>query len=235
MTIVFIVISLSCSDNKPNKINFYNTAEYYYNKHNYVEAINYCKKALAIDSLYSDAILLKVQANLYLHNTKGLLKDINILLRLDGKSDALYLLRGQYYFDSKNFAKAIVDLKKSVDLDSTESTSLSLLGECYSSIGKNDSALYFYDKAVELNPNDSSVYYQRGTFYLITGKVSKAYDDFVYSIKLNPNYSIPHYSLGILEYTWLKKHEEGCAEMKKAIELGFKGDTSFYHEKCKIK
>ena len=101
------------------------------------------------------------------------------------------LEKGRYFFDRKEYAKAISHLNKSLQfpLDNTSrERAYHYLTESYFATGKNSQALKYAQETI-FNPSpsqDPAAYYRRGTIYYKQGKYAEAAAEFDYVIDKFP-------------------------------------------------
>jgi hypothetical protein len=76
-----------------------------------------------------------------------------------------YYNRGEYAgIDNKNWASAIEDFKRSIQINSSFPEVRISLARAYSHLGRNQEALAEYDKAIAANPKNAEWYYEKGLF-----------------------------------------------------------------------
>lgn len=101
----------------------------------------------------------------------------------NSKNGISHLEKGRYFFDRKDFGKAIFHLNKSLSypLDNvSRERAYHYLTESYYSTGKNSQALRYAQETI-FNPIpnlDSAAYYRRGTIYYKQGKYAEAAAEF---------------------------------------------------------
>lgn len=231
-----IMLIVSACDNEIDKetikVNLLESAQYKFDNNLEEEAIEYCNKALAVDSLFTEALLLKIQSKYRLKQFDDYLNDLNKLLLIDTLNYLGYLYRADYYSNFSKKIEAISDYKKAISMDPLNVEAIGLLGNCFNDYSMKDSALVYFNKCIEIDPNSAWCYNQRGSYYAINKNFVDAYEDLQKAIAIDSTYPYPLYNLGMLKYSWLKKHREGCADMSKAIELGYAGSTEYYDERC---
>jgi len=235
--IIFISLFLwsSCrnnSDDEEIKTNYLTSAKYNFNNNLKAEAIKYCDKALTIDSLYKEALFLKILSMDGLKKYDDYLNNLNKLLRIDSLHYDGYLYRAEYFMNSQEYSSSINDYKKAITIEPKNELAFALLGNCYNAMEEKDSALYYFNKCIQINPNSPFGYNQRGGFFFTNMEFKKAYDDLTHSVSLDSTDAYPLYNLGVLKYSIQKKYDEGCADMKKAFELGYAGSKDFYEQRC---
>lgn len=88
-----------------------------------------------------------------------------------------YIMRGQVYFQTRDFGKALADYNQVIELYPKNNGGYLGRGDVYAAQGNNDKALTEYNKAIELAPNDFVNFHYRGNFYLKIGEKEKGEAD----------------------------------------------------------
>lgn len=97
--------------------------------------------------------------------------------------------------------------------------------------GKYTKALELLNKAIELDPNYAKVYSNRGNAYICLKQYTKAIQDYNRAIELDPNDAIAYSNRGSIFVAEMGLKEKGCADLRKACELGFCEDWQWAREK----
>lgn len=92
-------------------------------------------------------------------------------------------------------------------------------GISYVKAGQYQLAIGDYNQAINLNPGNFNVYNNRGIVYAELGQYQKAMEDFNTAILLNKNFADAYHNRS-LTYFNERKREAGCADARKACELG---------------
>ena len=82
------------------------------------------------------------------------------------------------------FAEAIVDLCKSIELDPSYRDAYHNRGLAYSELESIDEAIDDMTRAIEIDPEFWSAYRHRGIFYWMKGNSKASYDDYLKSKEL---------------------------------------------------
>ncbi|MDI6743079.1 MAG: tetratricopeptide repeat protein, partial [Smithella sp.] len=92
-------------------------------------------------------------------------------------------------------------------------------GVSYVRAGRYQLAIGDYSKAINLNSGNYNAYNNRGIVYAELGMYQKAMEDFNTAISLNKNFADAYHNRS-LTYFNERKREAGCADARKACELG---------------
>jgi len=83
-------------------------------------------------------------------------------------------------------------------------------------------SLAFYDKAIQLNPSFADAYFNRG---VSLGNLDLHRAAIIYydkAIQLRKDYAEAYYSRAVSKIRTQPSAREGCVDLKKALELGYK-------------
>lgn len=107
----------------------------------------------------------------------------------DGTQDyQVYYRLGWYYAQQKNWAEAINNFEKAVELNPQSAGAYNNLGNIYYLIGDISNAINSYQKSLEINPAQIDAHYNLGCVYFYNGQLKEAKDEFEIVLKLNPDY-----------------------------------------------
>ena len=110
-------------------------------------------------------------------------------------------------------AKKLVDYINSVDSAGKLDKAYNLYNE-----GKFPEALTLLNEILKLTPNSGTAYYYRGLVYDAQSKFAQAIPDYQNSVKYSPELTLAYYSIGV-DYDNLAKYSEAKASYKKFVEL----------------
>jgi len=105
------------------------------------------------------------------------------------------------------------------------------IGLSYYNLDKYPDAIASYDKAIELNPRFAQAYDSRGRSKGVTKDYKGALSDFTMAIDLDPQNAKAYYGSGFSKIL-LDKTESGCADVKKAKEMGYAEAESILKQYC---
>lgn len=118
-------------------------------------------------------------------------------------------------------AKARVDFDKAIELAPRDAVNYNSRGFYrYLHFGDAVRAKADFTKAIKQDPNYGFAFSNRGWCEMKLGNMEKARSDLHLAIRKNPGNPYAHRNLGILELE-TGDQARGCAELRKALELGF--------------
>ena len=137
---------------------------------------------------------------------------------LNSRACALYMVRGNLYFNQQKWDLALADYNKTIELDPKYTWAYLERGRVYVNQQKWDLALADYNKAIELDSKYTLAYINRGLLYNEQKKFQLALADYSKAIELDPKYELAYVNRGRL-YKEQEKFELALADYSKAIEL----------------
>jgi tetratricopeptide (TPR) repeat protein len=159
--------------------------------------------------------------------------ELNEQLAKDPQNYKHYNKRGEYYFSSKEYEKALKDFCRSLDLNPDHAYTHFIIGRTYFEDKKYEEAITSFGKAINSEPNYID-YYFRGRAYFELKKYEEATKDFLKAIESNTEKTDKANEERADAYFFLGRIDLGSANyiqaitnFGKAIELAPK-DTDAY-------
>ena len=145
-------------------------------------------------------------------------KKVIELIKKKPKSFVLYNLFGAILVDQKNFDKAIINYKKSIEINPDYAEGHNNLGSALYKLRKFNEAIDSYQRAIKIKPNFSEAYNNLGLAFEELRKFNEAIDSYQRAIKINPEYAEAYNNLGNV-YDTNEKVDEAILNYKKAIKI----------------
>lgn len=174
----------------------------------FLEGIQLCDQAIALDSTSVDAYFYKAGFYTALINKRNAREDYT------------------------NYKAAIASYTKVIELNPTHATAFFFRGGAHDTMGFLDEALKEYSKAITLNKNQPKVYNSMGVCYAKKGKIMLALSYFDKAIEIDANYAKAYSNRGNV-FDMKQDIVKACENWKKAIELGYLANQRRYNTKCK--
>ncbi|KPL18241.1 MAG: hypothetical protein AMJ92_08905 [candidate division Zixibacteria bacterium SM23_81] len=129
---------------------------------------------------------------------------------------------GVEFTRSGDFAKAVKEYQKSLELDPENVQTLYGLGLAHRQLNQLDEAILFLGKAVKINPRYVDAYYELGLAYWMQKKYDESINQFITVTNFGPEagskYTKAYYSLGRLHYA-KKDLEQAQESLQMAVAL----------------
>lgn len=126
--------------------------------------------------------------------------------------------RGYLRAKHGDFAGAITEYTKAIELDSQDFAAYSNRGISKYELEDFEGARKDFDEAIRLNPKYADAYNSRGTLRYKQRELERAGEDFEEAIKLAPYWFIPYFNRGNVKYVQ-SDFEGALKDYDKAIEL----------------
>ena len=165
----------------------------------YAEAEPVIRHALALDPENAGAHITAGQLYNHLYRYPEALVEMEHLVRLHPNDASAYGQRANVRFsfrDAQQDSLAMIDLRRSLDLEPNNTTTLHSIGNRMLGVGDNDSAAHCFARIMDLEPNNVMAVHNRGYAYLQGGKLNEAIADFREAVEMDADFAFAHNNLG---------------------------------------
>ncbi|HLW20827.1 MAG TPA: tetratricopeptide repeat protein [Cyclobacteriaceae bacterium] len=201
-------------------------------RQNYTEAVEYMDRVIAINPDHTSAYNVKGVAFFELRNWDKAIEAFDASISIDSTSYKPFFNRGNANLEKKEFTKAIIDYNYASGLDPQiadiyYNRGLALLGlESY------EDAIVDFDMALHSNPNQPQVYFNKAKAQLGNNNPMGALESLTNTVNLDQKNDAAFYLLGITQLSALENKEDGCANLKMALSLGYSGAKDWIDKFC---
>jgi tetratricopeptide (TPR) repeat protein len=129
-----------------------------------------------------------------------------------------YCDRGRFYFDQKEYQKAVANFTEAVRLDPDYAAAYYNRGTARVRTHDCDGAIADCGRAIALDPRSAAAYNCRGVARVELKEYDKALEDYNDAIRLDPHYAIAFSNRGNA-YVALKEQDKAMADYDKAAQL----------------
>ena len=145
-------------------------------------------------------------------------KKIVELIKKNPKSFVLYNLFGTILVDKKNFNQALVNYKKSLEINPNYAEGHNNLGVAFYKLRKFNESIDSYQRAIKIKPNFSKAHNNLGLAYKELEKFTESINNYQKAIKINPEYAEAYNNLGVT-FKQLGELNESFNNYQKAIKI----------------
>ncbi len=145
-------------------------------------------------------------------------KKIVELIKKNPKSFVLYNLFGTILVDKKNFNQALVNYKKSLEINPNYAEGHNNLGVAFYKLRKFNESIDSYQRAIKIKPNFSKAHNNLGLAYKELEKFTESINNYQKAIKINPGYAEAYNNLGVT-FKQLGELNESFNNYQKAIKI----------------
>ena len=203
LIILFLAVGLCYAQNTAKQI--YAKGVEYATQGKLEEAKEEFEKALKVDPFYESA-----------KSTLKVIEDVNNQkIKIN---TAIMYFKGISYAVKGQWAEAISDYNKAIEINPSFATAYTGRGYAYLNKGQYDKAISDFNKAIEINPRDAIAYNGRGIAYYKKGQYDKAIFDYSKAIEINPRFANAYNNRG-WTYHLKGQHDKAISDYDKAIEI----------------
>lgn len=149
------------------------------------------------------------------------ISNYNEALKINQKFANAYINRGLAYRNKGEYDRAISDYNKALEIEPILALVYNNRGVVYRVKGEYDRAIRDYNKALEINSNFAGACYNLGIIYhRYKSQYNLAISFYNKAIEINPKYADAYYNRGHVYLMKLGNKTKGCADFKRACELG---------------
>jgi tetratricopeptide (TPR) repeat protein len=181
------------------------TAATKFRQGDYPGAIAGFDRAIASKPNYTAAYIARAEANLYLENGAEVIRDANLALKINPKSDDAYALRGAGKIGNGDSQGAFADLDRAISLNPRSARSYFYRGFGQMQYADPNLALRSIDRAIAIDPNLGDAYSVRAVAKYLLGNPQGADSDFGRALQINPKSFLAYIYRGFIQVNAGKK------------------------------
>lgn len=205
---------------------FFVTAATKFRQGDYPGAIAGFDRAIASKRNYTAAYIARAEANLYLDNGSEVIRDANLALKVNSKSDDAYALRGAGKVGIGDSKGAFADLDRAIALNPRSARSYFYRGFAEIQYADPNKAIRSINQALVLDPNLGDAYSVRATAKYVIGDPQGSEADFNRALQINANSFLAYAYRGLIKVNTGKK-AAGFTDLAKAIAISPKNPIGY--------
>ena len=231
---IFIVLFLFIMACSPSEEQLFDEGIQRLESQQFDQAVDFFNRLIEINPEHQSAYNAKGVAFFEMGEWDRAIESFDRSIALDSTSYKPFFNRGNAHMEKEEFTKAIIDYNFANGLDPQQkdiyyNRGLALLGlESY------EDALVDFDMALMTNPNQPQVHFNKAKAQLGNNDPLGAMESLTNAISLDSRNAAAYYLLGITEMSALDRKEEGCANLKMALSLGYTGAKDWVDKFCGV-
>lgn len=158
-------------------------------------------------------------------NYEGAILEYNKALDLDSLNKAVYVCRGNSYFELKNYSKSLADVSKVLQLDPNFAIGYNNRGLIYKFQNKYNEALLDYNKAINLDKNYFEAYINKIRVLLLLNRNKEAESTVINLKKEVPN-NPESYLVAFVYCTLINNTNGAINELNTAVAMDSKNEMA---------
>jgi tetratricopeptide (TPR) repeat protein len=191
--------------------------EYYYEHHKI--ALSYAEKAIQLNDMNKEAIILSGDIQHSIGKSKKALKQYNMALKKGLADEELLNKIGLANLEYENYLDAIDNFTKVIELNPDNARYYAARGKSKLKLKMFGAAVEDFKQALSIDPGLQEAYKNLGFCYTNVGNYSKAFENLNKAIALNSNDEDAYYFRG-LAFVKAFNNTKACEDFTKAAELG---------------
>jgi tetratricopeptide (TPR) repeat protein len=205
---------------------FFVTAATKFRQGDYPGAIAGFDRAIATKPSYTAAYIARAEANLYLDNSEAVVRDANLALKINPRSDDAYALRGGGRSSINQVREAFGDFAKALAINPRSSRAYLYRGVVELQYRDPNIAMKSVNQALAIDPNLSDAYSIRAAAKYLIGDRSGSDTDFAKAIQLNTNSFLAYVYRGFIKVNG-GNETAGFNDLAKAIAISPKNPIGY--------
>ncbi|MFD2033329.1 tetratricopeptide repeat protein [Belliella marina] len=192
---------------------------------------------------YFDRVIEKNELNTSAHNAKGVALfqqgkfDEAVVaftgsINIDSTSYKPFFNRGNAYLEKKAYKEAVRDYNFANGLDPQQTDIYYNRGLALLALEEYEDAVMDFDLALQVNPNQALVQFNKAKAQLGNNDPLGGMESLVNAINLDGENGAAYYLLGVTQLSALGQKEDGCANLKMALSLGYEDAKTWVDDFC---
>ncbi len=192
---------------------------------------------------FFDRVIEKNEENTAAYNAKGValfqqkkydeaIEAFTSSIKLDSASYKPFFNRGNAYLEKKAFKEAIVDYNYANALDPNQTDIYYNRGLALLGLEKYEDAVFDFDMALQQNRDQPLVHFNKAKAQLGNNNPLAAMESLINTVNLDNRNAYAYYLLGVTQMSALSQKEEGCANLKMALSLGYAESKTWIDDFC---
>lgn len=140
--------------------------------------------------------------------------------------------RANANFELGNYKESLADYNMANGLDQSQTDIYYNRGLALLGLEEYEDALLDFDAALQVNPNQPLVYFNRAKAQIGNNDPAGALESLTNTVNLDKRNGAAYYLLGVTRMSATGEKEEGCADLKMALSLGYTEAKTWIDDFC---
>jgi tetratricopeptide (TPR) repeat protein len=192
---------------------------------------------------YFDQLLEKNPANATALNAKGValfqqgkvqdaIPVFDASIQADSTNYKPWFNRGNAKMELEKYKEALADFNIATALDASQTDIYFNRGTALLNMEEYEDALLDFQTVLQSNPNQAEVYFRKAKAELGMNDPIHGMESLANTVNLDPKNAEAYYLLGVTRMSALGQKNEGCADLKMALSLGYLDAESWVKDFC---
>lgn len=230
LSLLFIILMMfSCS---PSDEELFQEGVQNLESEQYQKSIEYFDRAIDKNPEYTSAYNAKGVALFQQEKYDQAVEVFSASIALDSTNYKPYFNRGNAYLEKKEYRKALLDYNTANGLDPQQgdiyyNRGLSLLG-----LEEYEDAIFDFEFVLQSNPDSPLVTFNLAKAQLGNNDPAAAVQTLVRTVDLDNRNGAAYYLLGVTQLSAFGQKEDGCANLKLSLSLGYAEAKTWIDDFC---
>lgn len=198
----------------------------------YQKSIEYFDRAIEKNPGFTAALNAKGVALFQQAKYDEAIEAFTASIEIDPESYKPYFNRGNAYLEKKAFKEALLDYNMANGLDPQQvdiyyNRGLALLG-----LEEYEDAIFDFDVVLQANPDHALAQFNKAKSQLGNNDPVGAVESLFNTVNLDNRNGAAYYLLGVTQMSAFGQKEDGCANLKMALSLGFAEAKTWIDDFC---
>lgn len=192
---------------------------------------------------YFDQLLEKNPSNAQALNAKGValfqqgkIKEaipvFNAAITADSTSYKAWFNRGNAKMELESYKEALADFNIATALDASQTDIFFNRGTALLNMEEYEDALLDFQTVLQANPNQAEAHFRKAKAELGMNDPIHGMESLTNTVNLDPKNAEAYYLLGVTRMSALGQKNEGCADLKMALSLGYAEAETWIKDFC---
>jgi tetratricopeptide (TPR) repeat protein len=145
----------------------------------------------------------------------------DLAIKADSTSYKAWLNRGNAKMELENYKQALADFNIATALDASQSDIYFNRGTALLNMEEYEDAMLDFQTVLQANPNQAEAHFRKAKAELGMNDPMHGLESLTNTVNLDPKNAEAYYLLGVTRMSALGQKNEGCADLKMALSLGY--------------